>query len=361
MKYNLSLSVCMLAFLTSCSSTKPQQSPPVQPKKSMLTYDYPNSNSFEEFHLQLAEQLGVTVEEKSSIYGNFKVIKTNELDGYGPIGRWDIESNLFRAMKNSCSSFFSNHEDIEIPYIQGKFNPYLYGVNDNQLEFLKKYIPGSGVLYKDLDTGERISTLGEHIFYRGKGYDGINTYTYKLLGRKRGLFLGTRATYSCLDGGKFKESIAFSTGADKNLYVIYISEPFLDMAIQSHLNDALEYAKTETKAKRDLKEKERQEFIKKNQDYFDAKARAEKLWENRLDNAYTIGQGICSYDNKMGFVEQLSGDRVKVMWKGKLVKSSAGYFFGGKSLYDGNDFNYEPLTNITWVSKSDISYCHVNL
>jgi hypothetical protein len=41
------------------------------------------------------------------------------------------------------------------------------------------------------------------------------------------------------------------------------------------------------------------------------------------------GDSICSWDNKFGYVEDISNDKIKILIKGKITRSQKGFFFNG--------------------------------
>ena len=65
----------------------------------------------------------------------------------------------------------------------------------------------------------------------------------------------------------------------------------------------------------------------------------------------------------MGFVEQKTDEKIKVLIKGKLSSSYlAGYFFGRLSLYDyDKTFKYEKEDEMTWLPRNQIGHCGLNL
>lgn len=82
-------------------------------------------------------------------------------------------------------------------------------------------------------------------------------------------------------------------------------------------------------------------------------------WDNRFNASYKVGDSVCTYDNRIAFVEQSSSENIKVLIKGKLESNySAGYFFGNQSEYEyENDFKFQPQDNLTWLSKNRIGHC----
>ena len=68
----------------------------------------------------------------------------------------------------------------------------------------------------------------------------------------------------------------------------------------------------------------------------------------------------------MGFVEEVSGKKVKVLWKGRILDQPDGFFFGQKQfsimsdkVIGEYDFRYDDsLTDMTWVDSDTVSVCN---
>ncbi len=95
-----------------------------------------------------------------------------------------------------------------------------------------------------------------------------------------------------------------------------------------------------------------------------------KVWENRIRilNASKRGDKICSYiDNKVGFIEDIVEDRVKVLWKAKII-SEDGFAFGNlpfsamdKEKHGAMNYEFTAIDDVTWVSKDSVSTCDFNI
>lgn len=95
-----------------------------------------------------------------------------------------------------------------------------------------------------------------------------------------------------------------------------------------------------------------------------------KVWENRISvlNASNRGDKICSYiDNKVGFIEDIVEDKVKVLWKAKII-SEDGFAFGNlpfsvmdRKIRGAMNYEFTSINDVTWVSKDSVSTCDFNI
>ncbi len=95
-----------------------------------------------------------------------------------------------------------------------------------------------------------------------------------------------------------------------------------------------------------------------------------KIWENRINilNTSNRGDKICSYiDNKVGFIEDIVKNKVKVLWKAKII-SEDGFAFGNmpfsamdKEKLGAMNYDFKAIDDLTWVSKDSISTCDFNI
>tara|TARA_Y100000296_G_C5174946_1_gene259557 strand:+ start:816 stop:1925 length:1110 start_codon:yes stop_codon:yes gene_type:complete len=93
---------------------------------------------------------------------------------------------------------------------------------------------------------------------------------------------------------------------------------------------------------------------------------AQIWWDSRTASYENreVGDRICSFKgNKMGFVEQVAGEKIKVFWKGYVVEDD-GYFFGNmpfhvfsKSELGVTNYTYTKISDTTWVNVSDVGRC----
>jgi len=92
-------------------------------------------------------------------------------------------------------------------------------------------------------------------------------------------------------------------------------------------------------------------------------ALSKKTWDNRFNTTYKLGDSVCTWDNKMAFIEQKTNEKMKILIKGELASSYLpGYFFGHQPLYDyDKSFKYEKEESITWLPRNQIGHCGFNL
>lgn len=123
---------------------------------------------------------------------------------------------------------------------------------------------------------------------------------------------------------------------------------------------ALAYAKSREEQRKKqvliMEDKHRE----KQEEYQNAIFANKTVWEQRLESNRLIGEQVCTKKNQLGFVEQVNGDKVKVLLKGKLTSSfSSNYFFGGKSFkeFQAVRFKMNTLNDIYWFDKHDVAPC----
>ncbi len=87
------------------------------------------------------------------------------------------------------------------------------------------------------------------------------------------------------------------------------------------------------------------------------------VWSLRYSAAYSLGDKVCSYDNKLGFIEYVSENNQKVLWKGRVLNRSQGYFFGNRNqtTYKEDEFKYDKFDETRWESKEKIGKCDFEL
>lgn len=80
-------------------------------------------------------------------------------------------------------------------------------------------------------------------------------------------------------------------------------------------------------------------------------------WDNRMSKQLGVGDKVCTFDNNMfGFVENISGEKVKVHVVGRATPAFAmsGYFFSG---VEGR-FQYTPIESIRWFVRGELAHCY---
>ncbi|WP_042146274.1 MULTISPECIES: hypothetical protein [unclassified Pseudoalteromonas] len=80
------------------------------------------------------------------------------------------------------------------------------------------------------------------------------------------------------------------------------------------------------------------------------------------------GDSVCNMANHMGFIEEISGDRLKVLWVAKVKNENEGFWFGKMPFYNMSEsalgkfsFNYEKLNDFRWVANQAVSHCEFNI
>jgi hypothetical protein len=109
-------------------------------------------------------------------------------------------------------------------------------------------------------------------------------------------------------------------------------------------------------------------FSSKQQNYLRAiNKKALQIWNSpRAD----LGKGdtICSYDNKVGFIEDTSTSKVKVHWQKRVNDAIDGFWFGKTPLLNMSNseygvYNYTlvNIDEITWTFKDKVQKCGVDI
>lgn len=98
-------------------------------------------------------------------------------------------------------------------------------------------------------------------------------------------------------------------------------------------------------------------------DFIEYVKHRELLWTNRAEADYQVGERVCSYDNKLGYIENTAENNHKVLWKGRVLNKDKGYFFGKRDQFSYKDdkFEYDQLDDIRWEPKEQIGKCEFEL
>jgi len=97
---------------------------------------------------------------------------------------------------------------------------------------------------------------------------------------------------------------------------------------------------------------------------------ARNIWNSRKlkEEILNSGAKICSYDNKMGFVEEAKDNNIKVLWKGKILGQPDGFYFGNipyramsRTQLGVFNYKYEKLSEFTWTTKDEVAKCEHTL
>ena len=84
---------------------------------------------------------------------------------------------------------------------------------------------------------------------------------------------------------------------------------------------------------------------------------AHSKWENRMSDNKQVGDKVCTYEgNLFGFVDLVSGSKVKLQVLGKVTGQNPGYFFSGKY----GSYNYADKNSIIWIDLNKVAHCDFN-
>ena len=82
-----------------------------------------------------------------------------------------------------------------------------------------------------------------------------------------------------------------------------------------------------------------------------------------------IGDSVCTMSNKFGFIEVVSGEKVKVLISGEVIDKNKLYFFGNphrkiNTLSDFEDedtkFSYDAIDRVIWTDHNEWARCQFN-
>lgn len=112
------------------------------------------------------------------------------------------------------------------------------------------------------------------------------------------------------------------------------------------------------KQKENYKRKAEEE--RKEREIEEARRNHAKNLFNQSVGKYQVGYKVCTKDNQMGYVEEISGDRVKVLVKGNDVLGDNGYSKAENYylfLPDVKTFTYQKISEIFWSKKNEWASC----
>lgn len=253
---------------------------------------------------------------------------------------------------------------------------------------------------KDVMSGEkcamRIKNYSSQMEELG-GYGGSSIRYYKVLDPKAKSFFDglkneeylssdlakqdAKYVHGILDGKKLRETIwGGYLGQKDRLYEGHLGDyssslPFKNLmsAINFKSWDKTKYDKylSDMKAKAESEERERiarQKFSRKQKENHKLLNQLNKLaWSNK-GSSLLVGDKVCTFDNKMGYVEGVANNKLKILWAAKLTNQAEGFFFGNMSYsnMDSNkleqyNYKYQTLNRYSWLSLSEVGACEFNL
>lgn len=89
------------------------------------------------------------------------------------------------------------------------------------------------------------------------------------------------------------------------------------------------------------------------------------VWADRLEFTYTRGDKICTYSNRIGFIDDINGDNFRIIFA-KEFSGQQGKFFGHwpfSAFEDDYTYTgrYKKLQETVWMQKSDFAHCTIDL
>ncbi len=144
----------------------------------------------------------------------------------------------------------------------------------------------------------------------------------------------------------------------------------------AEIEEAKQREELEKTAERRKEEKKKQARLASQRKFKDAQseeleslnASLKALWNVReiMVKGANRGDKVCSYsDNKMGYIDEFSGDNVRVLWKRRMDNYPAGFWFGNvpfRSMSTTTLGAYEykaiPIDEVSWAKVSEIGTCN---
>lgn len=345
---------------------------------------------YKDKHAELAQSIGEIQQSLESPYGTIYAFSQGGYDSFPYAGKPFLRT-AEELFKNSCKGEVSSLKRFEVDTHEGRLNPLHYATEE-EIELMSKHAVGwftSSVTNKTFPQYLKVSH-GAILNRDQEEYrDSIANYYTPFVESvdfvakgiilsnhlRTGLRLGTKACYS--DGKMVGAQIFFSHSKGKNVHgystaiagthaltSLYIPSKTIDTFIKNAFevrleNVARQIRLEEAAAARKAAQKEEREATERAIAKRDA---AEKQkWNNRFDNELNIGDSVCTPDNKIGFIEQVNGNNIKVWFRGKLAQENQNYFFGNSPKRLNSSFSYEKLNDLTWVKRGDVASCEFKL
>ncbi|AOW76883.1 hypothetical protein A3Q34_08465 [Colwellia sp. PAMC 20917] len=398
------IGIILSLLLFGCSST-------FYTTTKLETVDLSQSRSFSDAMDSMAIQFNTTLNPITNQFGNVLLLtyKSNVNNNDANKLRTDLFYGFYPQLKKTCSSGFGSFGNLDAAYLEGLFDTKRYNISNENADMLKDLPDGTitvqggrevhwkGMRYfKGVQSrkGAKLNQVlppennndisliagrGGYKFSDSKTY-GVKDYAKSVL-NDYGLKVSLSDAFICSKGGELQEAIIVGSSRygspNPKHYVLYLDKKILTKFINKHLDSAVKYA-LDVRLKQDIKNKieikkykvwAENKKIEDENKKINAKKIAksfEKVWSQRSNETYELGDKICSYsDNKMGYIEQLGVNNFKILWKGK-VKKANGYFFGNYSnmmdyLLNKTKFNYISMNDTTWENKDNFAPCSFSL
>ncbi|MEP7703508.1 hypothetical protein [Paraglaciecola sp. 25GB23A] len=329
--------------------------------------NFSEDKNFLDVMKSMVEKFGVTQHIVQSEYG-----KALWFEYENKSNSWEFDNavnlKFGRELKSVCAGQFDNVGSLSIAFRGKYFNPRLYDITIEDLTTLLNGAPDVELITPDGKRAPEVfNTSGENLYLKD-----LNVYGVKLLNKAGSEVQDLNYLFMCSLDGKIKEAIAVGlVGTFDKQVVIYIGEETLTNLINEQLHNAVIYAKevrlprgNEIRARfADARERKTEMEAKANVDYMGYVAVKTSIWDNRNATSYKLGDQVCTYTNKMGYIDQIVDGNQKVLWAGKVRYEPQGYFFGKrpKRTYKRKEITYDKLDDVTWEPKQNIASCNFTL
>lgn len=371
--------VCVLStFLMGCASTPWEKNEKFykESNSKIKNFPSPTERKFMEEFEAIADSLGSTVVENDSYYGKQFSI-TKELDFGGSFSGGDAPKyweTVEERFSQTCEGQVAATTPLEIAIENGLIDPLKY-VTREELRLMKENYTSINA-----KTGLKRYLSSSRSFEWE--IDESNIY-YGLYPTRKHLPFGDRKlSVVCISEGVPVSILHAVTKVDNfnTLNVFYFPQKTSNNVLKDLFKTRKEnldkvLAAKSAREEREAQRIEREKRFSKLKDDFIVKQKAEHKLVNEITQNWwdtrtaswedrEVGDRICSYKgNKMGFVEQVAGDKIKVFWKGYVVEDD-GFFFGNmpfhvfsKSDLGVTNYTYTKISDTTWVSLTDVGSC----
>lgn len=117
--------------------------------------------------------------------------------------------------------------------------------------------------------------------------------------------------------------------------------------------DIVEYRANRLESQAQNKESQKQVELKKRNELL-AKEALLLNWKSSVNSSNKlVGEKVCTFDNKFGYIESISADKIKFLMIGNLSDKPDGFFFN----QEDKDFNYKKLEEYHWLSTNELGVC----
>lgn len=202
--------------------------------------------------------------------------------------------------------------------------------------------------------------LNAYVYHSEKGpltlydmeLDGTHYFLYELL--KRGFKPPTNYLVEVVPRYNFLAWEAYDEFAPElkaTIFDLYGIDTINQIDAKFESNEKRMKAREEDAEKRRLAKIEKERLAKEEAEH----KRQQEIarWNRILSAPKSVGDKVCTRSNEFGYVEQISGDKVKLMSVGKLTNEKPDFFFDG----DNKSFYFQPTGTYKWIPAMQLGHC----